>query len=57
MFGYLAGLATFTVSKIERFLEQDDFGEVRDTLHELNGEPTSSDRCREVFFRFLERCS
>lgn len=27
---------------------------VRDTLHDLNGEPTSSDRCREAFFRFLD---
>ncbi|HLG60533.1 MAG TPA: hypothetical protein VKY19_01280 [Ktedonosporobacter sp.] len=48
-------LATFTVSQIESLLEQDDLiGVVRDTLHELNGEPTSSDRCREAFFRFLD---
>lgn len=48
-------LATFTVSKIESFLEQDDLLKViQDTLHELNGEPTSSDWCREAFFRFLD---
>src|SRR5437660_3816132 len=48
-------LATFTVSRVESFLEQDDLiGVVKDTLHELNGEPTSSDRCREAFFRFLD---
>jgi hypothetical protein len=48
-------LATFTVSKIESLWEQVDLiSVVRDTLHELNGEPTSSDRCREAFFRFLD---
>ncbi len=48
-------LATFTVSKIESLLEPGDLiGVVRDTLHELNGEPTSSDLCREAFFRFLD---
>lgn len=47
--------ATFTVSKIESVLEQDDLiGVVRDMLHELNGEPTSSGRCREAFFHFLD---
>lgn len=49
------GLATFIVSKIEGLLEQEDLiGVVRDTLHELNGEPTSSDQCLEAFFRFLD---
>lgn len=48
-------LATLTISKIESFLEQDDLiGVVQDILHELNGEPTSSDRCREAFLCFLD---
>lgn len=48
-------LATFTVSRVESFLEQDDLiGVVKDTLHELNGEPTASDQGRDAILLDVE---
>ena len=48
-------LATITISRINRMIADADFLRyVEDILLELNGQPTSSQRCLAAFLHFLE---
>jgi hypothetical protein len=51
-------LARFTATKIQSGIKEEEFiKEVADAIEELNGRPTSMDKCRDAFQRFQDEQS
>ena len=54
----ISRLARFTATEIQSGVKEDEFiKEVADAIEELNGRPTSMDKCRKAFQRFQDKHS